>query len=235
MLNIISEITETQADLIKSFAVFYLLLVGNYIGNSIFTCYQENIIKTHKGLQILFAFFLFYFLVSIVSNTGKLEYVPPIEKLIYSLFYFFMFLIVMRLDIRISGLTLILIFIIYFLELNKDFYLDRGKEINDPLDQEIYNKNSYWFTADWPIKIRIKRVKESDFKLINQIETGIYYFILFLLVIGFIAYGGEIKETIQTKKGITWFDVILDTQICKMNIQRKSFKHYFMSGLGIKI
>ncbi len=235
MLKILSEISATQADLIKSFAIFYLLLVGNYIGSSIFTCYQENLIKTHKSLQLIFAFFLFYFLVTLVSDTGNLEYVPPIEKLLYSLFYFIMFLIVMRLDIRISGLTLILIFIIYFLELNKDFYLEKGKEITDPLEEEIYNKNKYWFTAEWPFKIRIKRVNKNDFKLINQIETAIYYIILFLLVIGFIAYGGEIKETLKVKKGITWFDVILDTQICKMNIQRKSFWHYFVSGLGIKI
>ena len=91
MLNIISEINQTQADLIKSFAIFYLLLLGNYIGTSIFTCYQETLIKTHKGLQLIFAFFLFYFLVTIVSNTGNLEYVPPIEKLIYSVFYFLLF------------------------------------------------------------------------------------------------------------------------------------------------
>lgn len=235
MLNILSEISETQADLIKSFAIFYLLLVGNYIGNSIFTCYQENLIKTHKGLQLIFAFFLFYFLVTLVSDTGNLEYIPPIEKLVYSLVYFTLFLIVMRLDIRISGLTLILIFVIYFLELNKDFYLDRGKNIDDPLEQEIYNKNSYWITFDWPVKIRIKRVSPNDFKIINQIETVIYYVILFLLVIGFIAYGGEIKETLKLKRGITWFDVIADTQICKMNIQRKTFLHYFKTGLGIKI
>jgi len=233
MLNIISEINQTQADLIKSFAIFYLLLLGNYIGSSIFTCYQETLIKTHKALQLTFAFFLFYFLVTIVSDTGNLEYVPPIEKLIYSVFYFMLFLLVMRLDIRISGIVLVLIFIIYFLELNKDFYIDKGKQINDPLDQEIYNDNSYWFTLNWPVKIRIKRVSQYDFKLINQIETFIYYIILFLLVIGFIAYGGEIKEIVRSKKGITWFDVISDTQICKMNIQRKSFKHYFLKGLGV--
>ena len=235
MLNIISEINQTQADLIKSFAIFYLLLLGNYIGTSIFTCYQETLIKTHKGLQLIFAFFLFYFLVTIVSNTGNLEYVPPIEKLIYSVFYFLLFLIVMRLDIRISGIVLVLIFIIYFLELNKDFYIDKGKQIDDPLEKEIYNDNSYWFTLNWPIKIRIKRILEIDFKIINQIETFIYYIILFLLVVGFIAYGGEIKEIVHSKKGITWLDVIADTQICKMNIERKTFKYYFLKGLGISL
>jgi hypothetical protein len=34
MLDVFKEISVGQADLIKSFAIFYLLLVGNYIGTS---------------------------------------------------------------------------------------------------------------------------------------------------------------------------------------------------------
>jgi len=40
-----SELTENQADIIKSFAIFYLLLIANYIGGSLFTCLQINTIK----------------------------------------------------------------------------------------------------------------------------------------------------------------------------------------------
>ena len=88
MLELFKEISTRQADLIKSFAIFYLLLVGNYIVSSIFTCFQINFIKKNKVLQLFIAFLLFYFLVTLVSDTGKLEYTPPIEKLIYSIFYF---------------------------------------------------------------------------------------------------------------------------------------------------
>ena len=45
MFDILKEISVGQADLIKSFAIFYLLLVGNYIGTSLFTCFQINYIK----------------------------------------------------------------------------------------------------------------------------------------------------------------------------------------------
>ena len=58
MLKILSEISATQADLIKSFAIFYLLLVGNYIGTSIFTCFQIRYIKAHKWIQLLISFLL---------------------------------------------------------------------------------------------------------------------------------------------------------------------------------
>jgi len=230
----ITEISQNQADLIKSFAVFYLLLVGNYVGSSIFTCVQVNYIQDNKWIQLLMAFLLFYFLVTLISETGKLGFTPPIEKALYSIFYFFGFLVVMRLDLRISVLVFLLIFILYFLELNKDFYLAKGTNIFDPIDQDIYNDNQYWITFNWPFKIRLFKVKKTDFKIINQIETIIYYLILFLLVIGFISYGGEIKDTIKKSQTLTWIDVITDTNICRLK-DRKSFIHYLKLGLGLKL
>lgn len=234
MLNQLNEISVIQADLIKSFAIFYLLLVGNYIGKSIFTCSQIEYITNHKNLQLFISFLLFYFLVTVVSDTGRLEFVPPLEKLLYSIFYFFGFLIVMRLDMRISALVLLLIFIIYFLELNKDFYLKKGLQINDPLDQDIYNENKYWITLDYPYKIRLFKISKEDFVNINKLETLIYYLIIFLLIIGFISYGGEIRDTITRTKKITWIDVIKDTDICNLKY-RRNFWHYFKIGLGLNI
>jgi len=234
MLELFNEISTGQADLIKSFAIFYLLLVGNYIGSSIFTCFQINYIKNNKTLQLFISFFLFYFLVTLVSDTGKLEYTPPIEKFIYSIFYFLGFLIVMRLDIGISVLVILLIFLIYFLELNKDFYLDKENTINNEKDREIYKNNRFWITINWPFKIRLFPVKENDFIIINKIEFIIYYLIIFLLIIGFIAYGGEIRDTLMKNYNITWIKVITDTSVCKIK-DRKSFWHYLKIGLGLKI
>ena len=52
MLDKIKEISIEHADLIKSFAVFYLLVVGNYVGNSIFTCSQIKFIENRKDIQL---------------------------------------------------------------------------------------------------------------------------------------------------------------------------------------
>lgn len=234
MIQALKDITQSQADLIKSFAIFYLLLVGNYVGSSIFTCNQIKYIQHHKWIQMFIAFFLLYFLVTLVSETGKLEYTPPIEKLIYSIFYFFGFLIVMRLDTRVTAFVLFLIFLIYFLELNKDFYLEGGNEIDDLTDKKVYSEHQFWITLDWPYKIRLFKVQPQDFENINKIERIIYYIILFLLVIGFIAYGGEIKDTIKRSNSLTWFDVITNTNICRIK-DRRSFFHYFKEGLGLKL
>jgi hypothetical protein len=234
MLDIFKEISVGQADLIKSFAIFYLLLIGNYIAPSIFTCFQINFIKNNNTLQLFIAFLLFFFLVTLLSNTGKLEYTPPIQKLLYSIFYFLGFLVAMRLDILLSVCVLFLIFLIYFIELNKDFYLEAGDQIQNPLDKDIYLKNQYWFTLNWPFNVRLFPVKKSDFIIINKIETVIYYLIIFLLVIGFISYGGEIHDTLKRTNNLTWIDIITDTSICRLK-DRRSFWHYLKVGLGIKI
>lgn len=231
---LINEITQNQADIIKSFAIFFLLLVGNYIGPSIFTCFQSNYIKQHRWLQLFISFLLFYFLVIIVSETGKLEFIPPIEKLLYSFLYFIGFLIIMRLDLRITVLVLFFIFMIYFLELNKEFYLEKGLNINNPIDKKIYNDNLYWITFNWPYKIRLFEINKTDFIYINKLETVIYYVIFILLILGFIAYGGEIHDTVKSSKKLTWIDVITDTKICKLK-DRKSFLSYLKIGLGIKL
>ena len=58
MLDIfIREISQNEANMIKSFAIFYLLLIGNFISTSVFTCFQINYIKERKWLKLLIAFF----------------------------------------------------------------------------------------------------------------------------------------------------------------------------------
>lgn len=230
----LTEISVFQADLIKSFAIFYLLLVVNYVTGSLFACYEINYIKTHKWFQLMLSFLLFYFLVILVSDTGRLEFTPPIEKLINSFFYFIGFLFVMRLDMTITLIVLFLIFTIYFIEVNKDFYLKKGKDVRNSLDQTIYNDNKYWITLHWPFNVRLFPVNKNDFILINKIETILYYIIVFLLVIGVISYGGEIHDTVKKSKNLTWLDVITDTSICKLK-DRKGFLYYLKVGFGMKL
>ena len=124
MIQGISGISEIQADIIKSIAVLFLLLVSGFVAKGAFTCLEIIFINTHKYIQLLILFIFFFFLVTSISNTGKLTYIPPIEKLIYSIVYFVLFLITMRLYHIIMIIVLILIFILYFIELNKDFYVD---------------------------------------------------------------------------------------------------------------
>ena len=234
MFESLKEISVFQADLIKSFAIFYLFVVINYIGPSLFPCSEINYIYSHRWFQLIISFLLFYFFIILVSDTGKLEFTPPIEKLINSFFYFIGFLFVMRLDMKITLIVLCLIFTIYFIELNKDFFLERGKEIHNSSDKMIYDDNMYWITQNWPFKVRLFPVNNETFTIINKVETILYYIIIFLLVLGVISYGGEIRDTVSKSKNVTWLDVISNTGICKLK-NRKSFWHYLKMGLGIKL
>ena len=55
-----------------------------------------------------------------------------------------------------------------------------------------------------------------------------------MLVIGFISYGGEIKDNVSRSKNLTWLDVVIDTKVCSLK-EKKSFLHYFKTGLGLKL
>lgn len=233
MVNIIKEISTGQANLIKSFAIFYLLIIVGFVSKSLITCDQIRILENHRYFQLFIGFLLFYFLVTLVSNVGLNLFIPPIQKLFYTIFYFFGFLISMRLDFRITTIVFFLIFIIYFFEINKNYYLETDLKITNNFEKKYYNDHHYWITLDWPYKIRLFPVVNNQFIILNKIENIVFYIILFLLIIGFISYGGEIKETIKIKKSLTWEDIIINTNICYIK-DKKSFWYYFKKGLEIK-
>jgi hypothetical protein len=224
LLGLFNEITYKQADMVKSFAVFLMIIFGARLGDSLINCEQMMFLKTSKWFNLIACFFLFYFLVTIFSNTGNFEHISPIVKFMYSIIYFLVFIIVMRLDMRISFIVFILIFTIYFIELNKDYYLD-------PKNKKY--TNTHLISIDWPFKIQMIPINHEFFTTLNKIENLLFYVILMLLILGFIAYGGEIKDTLKSSR-LTWVDVIVDTNFCKIR-DRKSFLHYLKLGLGLKL
>jgi hypothetical protein len=165
-----------------------------------------------------------------VSNTGNLKYESPIQKLLYTIIYFLLFLITTRLDFNITFAVLAIIFLIYFIEQNKKFYL-KNKDSQNNLND---NNNDYWIALDFPFKVRLFNIKKTHFNVIEKLENILYISIYVLIFLGLIAYGGEIKDTLTNKKNVTWFDVFADTKICHMN-DKRPFIHYFKIGLGLKI
>lgn len=224
MLDLFNEITYTQADMVKSFAAFLMIIFGARIGDSMINCEQMMFLKNNKWFNLVACFFLFYFLVTIFSTTGTFEHTSPVVKFLYSIIYFLVFIIVMRLDMRVSFVVFVLIFTIYFIELNKDYYLDPKNKTDT---------NKYLISIDWPFKLQLIPINHDFLTVLNKIEKLMFYIILVLLIFGFISYGGEIKDTVKGAK-LTWVDVLTDTQYCKIK-DRKGFWHYFKMGLGIKL
>jgi len=235
MLGKFSEISIHQTDLIKSLAIFYMIIFSNYVAN-LFTCYQINIITKSKTIQYLLGFFLFYFLVTIISDTAYLEYIPPIQKFIYTIGYYLIFIVTTRLNMKIMLTVLLLIFLIYFIELNKTYYLEGGNNINknDLLNKQLYDEHHFWITIDYPVKIRLFPVKKSQFTFLNKIEELLYGLIIVCIFAGLIAYGGELKDKFKKNKKFSWLEVFEDTNVCKLS-ETKNFIYYFKQGLGLKI
>ena len=231
-MSIINEISFYQADLLKSVAIFYLLILGNFI-TGLFTCNQKNFVQNNKIVQAIIAFTLFYFLVTLVSDTGNLELIPPIQKLLYTIGYFFVFLLSMRLDFRVMGAIIGLIILVYFIELNKDYYLELKNTITSEADKKVYDDHAYWITLDWPFKIRLFPIHKEQFSIVNKFENVLYYLIITFIILGIVAYRGEITIAMHKKKDLSWYEVFNDTHKCKI-LERLPFLHYVKVGLGVK-
>ena len=231
-MPLFKEISLYQADLLKSVAIFYLLILGNFI-TGLFTCNQKNFVINNKTVQTIIAFGLFYFLVTLVSETGNLEFLPPIQKLLYTFVYFVVFLLSIRLDFRVMIGIICLIVLVYFIELNKEYYLEFGDTITDKEDKQVYDDHAYWITLDYPFRVRLFPIKPEQFSVINKIENVLYYFIIIFIVLGIVAYRGEITIASHKRQDLSWFEVFNDTHECKIS-QRLSFIHYLKVGIGLK-
>lgn len=231
-MSVFQEISLYQADLLKSVAIFYLLILGNFI-TGLFTCNQKNFVQNNKMVQAIIAFGLFYFLVTLVSNTGNLEVIPPIQKLLYTFAYFFIFLLSIRLDFRVMIAIICLVVLVYFIELNKQYYLELGSTLTNNADKQVYDDHAYWITLDWPFKIRWFPINPEQFSIINKIENVLYYFIIIFIVLGLIAYRGELTIAMHKRNDLSWFEVFSDTHKCKI-AQRLPFLHYVSVGIGLK-
>jgi hypothetical protein len=218
-----------QKDMFITFAMFYMIIFGNFI-KGIFTCRQIYFFENNKYFIYFVSFLLFYFLCSLLSNTGILKSEPPIQKLLYTIIYFLFFLLTIRLDLKITFIVLAIIFLIYFINLNKIFYLENKNSQNN-LNEE---SSDYWITLVFPFKVKLIPIKKNHFDIIDKIEYILFFCLYILIFLGLLAYGGEIKDTLTRKKEVTWVDVFLDTKLCHVK-ERRPFTHYLKLGLGLKL
>jgi len=227
-----------EQDTIRSMAIFYIILYAHF-NLDLLTCYQRTFINNNKLVQYIIGFFSLFFLVSLFSTTGNMEYIPPIQKLLHTVWYYILFLLSIRLDYRIMTIVIFLLIIVYFIQLNITYYTRNLSSISEDSPDDIqinkyYNKYKYWLTFDYPIKINLFPVSSSQISVLSYLNKILYYVIMFLVVFGFICYGGEVREKFKNNKSITWSNVIFDTSICKIK-EPKSLLYYFKTGLGLKI
>ena len=217
-------------DIVQSLALFYLIILTPY-SSGIFTCYQKKELEQNKWMPFILGFFLFYFLVILISQNTTIKYTPPLQKFFYTFVYYFLFILTTRLDNKLLLIIVIILFISYFIELNRDYYLNTQVNSLNKQEKDVYLSHQYWITLDWPIEIKLIKVNPAQFTLIDTIEKILYGIIAILVAIGIIAYAGEIKDNFKNKT-ITWEYIFTNVHICNLN-ERKSIFYYVKKGLGI--
>ena len=227
-----------EQDTIKSIAIFYIILYAHF-NIDLLTCYQRTFVNNNKFVQYIIGFFSLFFLVSLFSTTGNMAYIPPIQKLLHTVWYYILFLLTVRLDYRIMCIVIFLLILVYFIQLNITYYTRNLSSIieNNPENIQTnyyYNRYKYWITFDYPVNINLFPVTSSQISFLSYLNNILYYVILCLILFGFICYGGEIRDKFKNNKSITWINVIFDASICKMK-EPKSLLYYFKMGLGLKI
>lgn len=170
------QLIDYQIDILKVLFVFYLLIFSAQIHN-IFTSLNIKIITKNIVLQYILIFLVFFFLVSSISNTKKLMNIEPIQKLIYSIFYFILFILTLKINGTLRNIIFILLIICYFLDMNHDHYYNLLKKNN--------HKKYYWITWKYP-QINMYPVKLYQLSILTKINTYIIYTIFILFIIGII-------------------------------------------------
>ena len=128
-----------------------------------------------------------------------------------------------------------LIFITYFIEKNKEYYIElfkNNKKYELDKNKNPYYNYDYWITFDYPIKIRLFKVTKTQINSTANIIDILYYIIILLIVFGFICYAGELK-LLMKNPDVTWKHIFLNDIKCGFRHPDKPLLYYFKSGLNI--
>ena len=182
------QLIDYEIDILKVLFIFYLLIFSAQIHN-IITSLTITKLTNNIVFQYILIFFFFFFLVSAISNTPNLINIEPIQKLIYSIFYFALFILTLNIHNTLRCIIFILLIICYFVDMNYEHYYILLK--NNP------NKKYYWITWRYPI-INIYQVNLHQLYVLNKINTYLIYSIYILFFIGVILF---MKNYLFKKKG----------------------------------
>ena len=226
-----------ETDLIASLAIGYLLIFSHFFYNML-RCRQQHIVENSPGILYLICFVSFYFLVSLLTKTPAVNDLSPMTRLLASFIIFPIFVLSTRLDMRITGLILFLVVLLYFIRINQTYYAKYcvvGVEGYNPVcKKEDTDAHQYLISTTWPIEINFIKITQTGFASIAHIRKYTRYLIYILIVIGLICYTGEMKVALNAKHlKYTFYDVLVDTDICN-KINRRSLFEYFMIGAGVR-
>jgi amino acid transporter len=232
----LNDMSQYKSDMIRSFTIFYLLIIVGYVAPGVLNLFHIKHIEKSHWIQLILSFMLFFYLVTLVTTSNEIKNMVPIEKLVYSIVYFIIFVLLMRFNIYIFAIIISLVFISYFIEINKHFFFTKHKtgivEINKHNGND--NEREYWISFDIPFKIRLCPVYESQYDTIVIVGNLLYYFVAFLYMIGFIEYIGKVTEVFKLNPHETFAEILLnDKHLYNVNV-KDQFWFFVQKGLFLR-
>lgn len=195
--------------IITALSAFYLIVFSTYL-SFLFTCDIDNLIKNNQTLIIILGYLLFFYLVTLTDKNNLSQH--PIEKMIMTFLYYIIFLLTTRLEPKVILFVIIVIFIINFLQINKEHYLELLKNKKEKEDL-------YWITLHYPFNIKLFKVDFKHLKIIDEIEKYLFYILIISIVLGFVSFYGELKY-MKKDSNISYYGLLFDRNICKFRNDR---------------
>lgn len=166
-----------EVDLIKVLVIFYLLIYSAQI-DTVLPNLKINNFSNNIVIKYIIIFFIFFFLVSSISDTKQLVNIDPIQKLIYSIIYFILFIFTLKINTNIRNIIFILLIISFFINMNYQHYTELLKNSGH---------QQYWVSWKYP-SINLFPVNLNQLNFIYKLNNYLYYIIFIILVIGLIQY-----------------------------------------------
>lgn len=199
--------------LISALAAFYLIVFSTYL-SFLFTCNIDNAIKNNQTLIIIMGYFLFFYLVTLSDKFNVDNH--PIQNMLITLLYYIVFLFTTRMDIKITCIVVLIIFIINFLDINKEHYKILLKNQKSKKDDK-----TYLISLNKPFKIDLIPINEEQLIYIDNVELALNYSLYILIAIGFLSFFGEMKY-MKGDKNISLYKLFFDRNICHIRDKRST-------------
>jgi len=188
----------------KILLFFYLIIAGNYIGNT-FSCRIQHMLTYNTYVRHFIAIITLYFFVLIVDS--KFNKYSPFVMILVSIFVYIYFLIAVKSQKKYFLSSILILITVSFLQNNKEYLITKKDKTNFDL-------------------MYIKYIDKIQFILIT--------IMVIITIIGFIVYLGEKETEYGKKFNISKFIFGTNTckHNYDYNDNHTDFK-YFVKGTGI--
>lgn len=188
----------------KILLFFYLIIAGNYIGNT-FSCRIQHMLNYNIYIRHFIAIITLYFFVLIVDS--KLKKYSPFMMVLVSIVVYIYFLFAVKSQKKYFMCSILILIIVSFLQNNKEYLITKEYKTNLDL---MY------------------------IKYIDKIQFILIIIMVLITIVGFIIYLGEKETEYGEKFNISKFVLGTNTckHNHDYNDNHLDFK-YFVKGTGI--